>query len=475
MTRSPHPHDSLLPRVSQYDVDFVIPRLGVDLPLGIDPFLLFKSRDPVYRHLHTLLISVFNSGIEALHQGAVDAADRIFDFPEVSEIGLGYTQKSRRGSGIGTYLSGLILETLLGSPMLQERGVRHVEEMQLLSAGIGPDRVSDIVANILKRFLIEYTQRQCGMWNIPMRSGVPIRHIYNHASQDWEDSYEDLLVSPIDGSPILLVPRRLVRVLPWINYDDFLRSEFSAYLAARREAARRFRTVIPDGVGARDARFAAKRDVVTVTRGDITLVERYVRSREEQSADAKPTLDYLDKNACQEAEALKARLAGTPTGREHATEFQRLVLEILNYLFNPELIDGQPEVRTIDGTERRDIVFTNDSDESFWDYVRSEHSGIVVMFEVKNTEELDLAAINQTATYLGDRIGRLGIIVTRHAIPETVQRKIFSVWNDSSSNRKVILTLTDLQLGELLDLRCKNGSPTKWMQKHYRAFRTAVQ
>jgi hypothetical protein len=80
-----------------------------------------------------------------------------------------------------------------------------------------------------------------------------------------------------------------------------------------------------------------------------------------------------------------------------------------------------------------------------------------------------------TLAYLGDRIGRLGVIVTRQATPETVQRKIFSAWNDSAPNRKVILTLTDEHLNELLDLRCRENSPTKWIQKHYRGFRTTVQ
>jgi hypothetical protein len=71
----------------------------------------------------------------------------------------------------------------------------------------------------------------------------------------------------------------------------------------------------------------------------------------------------------------------------------RLVLEILNYLFNPDLTDGQPEVRTFDGTERRDIVLTNESDEAFWDYVRTSHDNIFIMFETKNTDELDAPAI----------------------------------------------------------------------------------
>jgi hypothetical protein len=452
----------LLRDISQYDVDFVIPFIEVDVPVGIDPFLLFKSRVPEYRDLHRILLNTFNAGIDAIRHENTAEASRLFDFPEVAAIGMGYTQGSKRGSGVGSYLSRLIIETLAGSPGLQERGIRHVEEMQLVSAGIGPDRVSDIAANILKRFLIDYTQRQCALWDIPLKSKVPIEHIYDIASHSWEDSYEDLPVSPRDNSPILLVPRRLVRALPWINYDDFLATEFKAYLSAKRTVASHSGT-------------KGKSNIVTVTRADISLVERYVHSREQQSAHARPSIDYIDEDACREAERLKERLKATPAGRESAASYQELVLEILNYLFNPELIDGQPEVRTFEGTERRDIIFTNDSDESFWDYVRTAHDGIFIMFEAKNTNDLDMPEINQTTTYLGDRIGRLGVVVTRQSPREAVQRKIFSVWNDSAPNRKVILTLADEQLRELLDLRCNDGSPTKWMQKHYRKFRTSVQ
>jgi hypothetical protein len=172
---------------------------------------------------------------------------------------------------------------------------------------------------------------------------------------------------------------------------------------------------------------------------------------------------------------LTARLREISPGHEGAKDYQLHVLEILNFLFNPDLTDGRPEVRTYEGTERRDILFTNESDESFWTYVRNSHDGIFVMFEAKNVQTLDMAAINQTATYLGDRIGRLGVIVTRFQPSEAIQRKTFSVWNDSSANRKVILILTDEHLAALLQLRCQNGSPTKWLQRHYREFRTAVQ
>jgi hypothetical protein len=291
-----------------------------------------------------------------------------------------------------------------------------------------------------------------------MAKSVPVSHIFNHSSTEWEDTFEDLPISPINGAPILLVPRRIVRVLPWINYDDFVRSEFNAYLNARRDQIKK-------------SSAQAKTEVVTVTRRDISLVDRYVKTREAQGGDARPALDYIDEDVCRESERLKERLAAIAIGRPEAERYQRLVLEILNFLFSPELIDGQPEVKTIDGTERRDIIFTNDSDENFWEYVRNEY-GIILMFETKNTEELDTNAINQTATYLGVRIGTLGVIVTRRSPKDSIVKKVMTVFNDG---RKVILTLCDDQLRELLDLRCRGGSPTKWMQKHYRNFRVSLQ
>jgi hypothetical protein len=473
----PDPRAPLISGVSQYDVDFVVPRIGVDLPLGIDPFLLYKSRDPALRALHDVLIGVFNAGIEAVRRDDLSEARRLFDFPEVPEIGLGYAQGGKRGSGVGTVLTGLILDTLSHSPGLQERGVRHVEEMQLLSAGIGPDRVSDIAANILKGYLIDYTQRQCAIWEIPLVEGVPLEHVYNWTMLQWEDGHFDLPISSLDGTAILLVPRRIVRTLPWINYDDFVRGDFSAYLKARRTAV----SELPMDLGPQTAtasRVPAKRDVISVTRADIAVIERYVRSREAAADQARPAADYgsgADQDACTEAAALVRRLEEMKSGRDAAADYQRLVLEILNFVFNPDLVDGQPEVRTVDGTERRDIIFTNESDESFWEYVRTEHSGIFIMFEVKNTHDLRPDALNQTATYLGDRIGRLGILVTRATPSESTLRKAMAIWNDSGLARKAVLVLADEHLKTLLEIRCRGRSPTRWIQQHYRAFRTSLQ
>jgi hypothetical protein len=168
------------------------------------------------------------------------------------------------------------------------------------------------------------------------------------------------------------------------------------------------------------------------------------------------------------------RLLSWPTGVEQAATYQRLALEILNFLFNPELIDGELEVRTVDGTERRDIIFTNDSDQSFWDYVRNEHSALLLMFETKNVSEITNVHFNQTAGYLGDRLGRLGFILTRNPTSESGLRKAYSIFNDSNP-RKIILVLSDYDLNRMLDMKCQGRDPMRYIQSLYRVFRTSVQ
>lgn len=465
-----NPRTPLLTHISQFDVDFVIPRIGIDLPLGIDPFLLYKSRNPIFSSLHDMLLGAFNAGMQALRRGDRTTARYLFDLPEVSEVGLGYTAKGKRGSGVGDFLAALIMETLEDSPALMERGVRHIEEMQLVSIGIGPDRISDITANFMKQFLIEYTQKQCALWGIPFQKGVPLSHIYDPERCTWYDDHVDVPISPIDGHPILLVPRRIVRTLPWINYDEYFRMEFSVYLRAKR-----VRDAMATADHAGELGRLNKAQVISITRSQVERIDHYVRTKEETGSQAQPSLTYLDKGTeCVEAEQLRTRLAALVPGAADASRYQRAVLEILNYLFTPELIDGEMEVKTYEGTERRDIIFTNDSDQSFWGYLRTEHSSLLLMFETKNTDALEPSHLNQTATYLGDRLGRLGFIVTRKEAGLAQQRKAFSIYNDSHP-RKIILILSDGDLTTMLDMKCRGQNPMRFVQSAYRKFRQTAQ
>lgn len=462
---------------TQGEVDFVIPRLDEDLPLCIDPFLLYKSRDETLRRLHEQLLSLFNSSIVLFREGKQEELSDLIDFPESNEVGFGYSKGAIRGSGLGQHLNKLLADTLAASEPLQLRGLRHVEELQLVSIGVAADRVSDIAANVLKLALVEYTQKQAELWNIPLESSVAVNHYFDFDDFRWADGYFDLPRSPVTGLAILLVPRRIVRLLPWINFEDYAATDYRLFL---RSTTGRGWTRFP-GMGQKGYKAPDKTEIVHTTRANLHLLDTYVTRKEREAALALPV--YVEKEDLglptrPMAEELIGRLAGLPAGTTSAKDYQRIVYEILNYLFEPELTDGEMEVRTIEGTERRDIIYTNESDSSFWQYVRLTYGSPLVMFEVKSVEQLEIEHINQTANYLGARLGMLGFIVTRQAPKDNIVRKTYSVYNDTPSMpRKTILILTDDDLAAMLRNRDSGQEPaaTKHVQRKYRDFRTRCQ
>lgn len=464
-------HEVLGLGITQSEVDFVIPDLSADLPLCIDPFLLYKSKDPAMRALHSDLLSIFNQGIGFFREGKQSDLDRLIDFPEVNSIGFGYTQGAIRGSGLGAHLNRVLCDTLAASEPLQERGLRHVEELQLVAIGVGADRVSDIAANALKSYLIDYTQKQCTLWNIPITGSMPVAHYFDFSTWEWADGYFDLPQNPVTGSPMILVPRRIVRLLPWINYEDYLRSDFMVFLPPRP----------PRGAGVRKKgrQEPTKAEVVKLTRGRLEVLDQYINRKEREGGEAGPALggQLISFTADQRlADDLVSRLSALPIGLAAAGDYQRLMLDVMNFLFEPELTDGQMECKTYLGTERRDILYANEAERSFWAYARTEYHSPFVMFETKNVKEVAIEHVNQVAAYLGVRLGMLGFILTRNPPGENIIRKTYSIFNDTPSTpRKVILILHDSDVIGMIRAKQEGASPVTFVQRHYRMFRKRIQ
>jgi hypothetical protein len=444
--------------LAQRQVDFVIPRLDADTPLCIDPFLLYKSRQPELAEAHDQLLDVFRHVFAAFDAGDRKRAKVLVDFPEAGEIRFGYATSGHSGRGMGESLGRLVLETLEASPALVRRGLRHVEELQLFSVGIGPDRISDLAANVLKDFLIGYTKRQASLWSIPLAKGVPISHVWARGDGRWEDRYEDVPIDPVTDLPILLVPRWIVRRLPWINYDDYASTTLRAYLGARKPTTSR--TGKPAGV--------------EISRHDVALVDRYVTMKERTSAGAQPTRAMVPPSDTEPPlAAFLADLETVPSGAAGATAFQRVVLRAISELFEPDLVDGREQVRTESGTEIRDVVFSNDSDAPFLRYLANSHGNHVIVFECKNKARVDVDDINQLANYLGDPMGYVGVVVARGPATDSVRRKCIATYAKSRPGR-VILVLSDTDLREMQGAKERGGRPVDHLRRKYREFMEAV-
>jgi hypothetical protein len=233
------------------------------------------------------------------------------------------------------------------------------------------------------------------------------------------------------------------------------------------------------GMAKQDKLEFTKQEVIKITRERLTLLDQYVGRKEREGSKVEPLLradQTLIDAEYQLGESFVDRLSNLPAGRVEANDYQRLVFEILNFLFEPELTDGDMEVETYQGTERRDIIYTNEAETSFWGYIRTTYSSLLVMFETKNVEKVELEHINQTASYLGVRLGMLGFIATRNPPGDNIMRKTYSVSNDTPSvPRKIILILSDDDLKAMIRLKQGGKSAVKYVQNIYKQFHTRVQ
>jgi len=82
--------------VAQANVDFAIPFLEEDLPLYVDPFLLWKSPSLQDQSLHGAIIAAFNRLGMNFKRGDVDQAIlTVQQMSECEEVGLGDAAKKK--------------------------------------------------------------------------------------------------------------------------------------------------------------------------------------------------------------------------------------------------------------------------------------------------------------------------------------------------------------------------------------------
>lgn len=94
--------------LTQEEVDFAIPFIDEDIPLYVDPFLLWKSPSMQDNSLHLAITNSFNHlGYLVANGKEQEAIDIIIRASECDEVGLG-NSKTKSGKRIGEKLASTI-------------------------------------------------------------------------------------------------------------------------------------------------------------------------------------------------------------------------------------------------------------------------------------------------------------------------------------------------------------------------------
>jgi hypothetical protein len=201
------------PRLTEYhglylpqsEVDFAIPFLEEDIPLYVDPFLLWKSPSYQDKALHTSVLNSFNHiGYLVKNGEEGEAIRQLVIASECEEVGLGVSAK-RKGSRISEQQATQILDLFQRVPEYDRRGFRHFEEIQFFVDGISKDRISDFTCTFMKSFLIDFTMDQCERLSIPLVD-CTIAHLYDLEAGGFRENVRSRLPAhPTSNAPILLV------------------------------------------------------------------------------------------------------------------------------------------------------------------------------------------------------------------------------------------------------------------------------
>ncbi|HRJ06081.1 MAG TPA: hypothetical protein PK096_00735 [Candidatus Saccharibacteria bacterium] len=220
--------------------DFFDTNLEFDTPVFIDPFLLKNSPVEAERKLFERFGDFFRYAYDQSFQLSIGKKNvekfaRLLTFPEPRSIYMGYTEASNRGHGanLTTRLLRFFLES---SAKEYVRETKYFPEelynpisLQVFTDGVGPDAISDITANLIMDYLIEYTVEQANKWNIELKPRMALdRDGFDFDENTWKSGgYYNLPANPLNPSePVIFVPKHLLRGIDEI-YDDTKSRVFS--------------------------------------------------------------------------------------------------------------------------------------------------------------------------------------------------------------------------------------------------------
>lgn len=271
-----------------------------DLPVFVDPFRLFNSNTPEYQALHDDILKYLFYLRDQAGEQLDDATIRnLYAFPEVKQSWLGYTFFGNDGRGLGPAFARALYESL--GTILQGFGTEqisqssHLEKLTLIHPGVGRDNISDFATNLIKHYLLDYTEQFARAHLKPehCRDVAVTRAWFNYQTHSW--ATKTYYLPYRNGDYVLLTPMNLLtRDETWINHADMLR-QFSLLPEALPDSQLRaqvnlyFQRKLPSRANAKERTQAAQATILEFPQ----LIDHYIRLKEDAKDEAASLSDTL--------------------------------------------------------------------------------------------------------------------------------------------------------------------------------------
>ena len=268
-----------------------------DLPLFVDPFLIFNSHDSKYQRLHKEIVKYLlflhkKSQGGWLPDGLIEAW---YCFPEVKENWLGFSTTGNKGRGLGRKFANALHSNLhtLFDDFERTRITKdiHLEKLCLIESGVGKDSISDFTNNLIHQFLLEYTEKFAVQHIQPaLRQRKMVSKVrFNYVTETWRSDEFELPI--FDDQHVLLTPTNiLTKGDTWINRADLVDGfdwipDAVSNRALRDQINNYFRSLLPKRRKRPSAKEKSEAVRLTLLRFP-DLVDYYIRYKEDRGDEA---------------------------------------------------------------------------------------------------------------------------------------------------------------------------------------------
>lgn len=268
-----------------------------DLPLFVDPFLLFNSDQEDYQKIHNEIIRYIiflQNKTEKLNAPSKGLLSSWYNFSEIKQTWLGFSLKGNSGRGLGMKFARHLYEALLDS--FKDFGNEditkspHLEKLCLISPFVGRDKISDFATNFAKKYLLEYTAQFASKYiDISLCRKIMVPRVsFNYETETW---YAKEFILPFyHDDYVLLTPKNmLTRDNTFLNREDMitnldsiapsiedasLRFELNNYLVNQLEKNKKISKTEKNQLAEQ------------LIRKHPLLIDYYIRHKEENAAEA---------------------------------------------------------------------------------------------------------------------------------------------------------------------------------------------
>ncbi len=452
---------------SQIELDFFDYEIGKDTFKFIDPYYISKKEDAFLSECNEYVETFFNRFLDLLKRDEKKAFELFSHLGEVNEICLGMSSGKPSGKGIGAINTIQIFNAIKKSKAFTDGVAEYIEDVRIFVDGVDKDKISDMVANIIKYPLIKYTQEQCKLFGVVL-SSVESGYYWNKDQTKWERGHQDMIV--INGKHYLLFPKNLVSNSKHYCADEYLRMYVLEYLKEeniRQKTHLVHKSYKKDGTIKKE--WVYKKEIVEDFKSqNIYLNKNWLADFTKNNPEIYKKFrldtinkisegDYCDITKEEEIEIINTlieSLHNIPAGGEHASQYQKLMFGILELLFYPYVAHPRLEQEIDEGRKRVDITFTNNAESGFFYVLPNTYQVpcVKIMVECKNySKDIANPELDQMAGRFSPNKGKFGIICCRSLDNEKlfVERE-----KDTAINQRGwIIHITDDEIVSLLESR----------------------